>query len=200
MKRFWKHWRKGSALADGQPDPKVTIPSTTTGTIAFPENTNTHTTIHEAARQGNDALVKSLLLKHTNVNDKSPDLRTPLSLAAEWGRTLTVKLLLKRGAKVHEQDGDGRTPLHWAAEFGHTDVVRVLMKRGALADVKSNRGDTPASLARACDQHEVLRLLSTPGSSSAERVRRSAARMPESRRMTELEEQWLAMRDHDRFA
>jgi len=200
MKKFWKGWRKGSALADSQPDPHNAIASTATGTIAFPEVTYTNTTIHEAARQGNDALVKSLLRKHTSAKTKSPDLRTPLSLAAEWGRTSTVKLLLKWGAKVYEQDGDGRTPLHWAAEYGHADVVRVLMKKGALANVRSDRGDTPASLARACDQHEVLRLMSIPGSPPAERVRRSATQTLGARRMTDLEEQWLAARYHDPFA
>src|SRR5678815_5173990 len=79
----------------------------------------------EAVRQGNVALVTSLLDKGADVNAKFRYGTTALFKAAERGHTEVVKLLIARGADVTVKDTFyGATAMTWALNHDHTEVIK----------------------------------------------------------------------------
>lgn len=117
------------------------------------------TALHQAAKQGNTAVVEALLAGGAEVFAVKPDtLATPLHHAAASG-ALTIaglQALLDAGAPLEAQDSDGLTPLHWAVIRALQDeaaleqaaaAVRALLAAGASPLVPNVRGQTPLSLA-----------------------------------------------------
>lgn len=66
------------------------------------------------------------LKKHTDLESKDADGRTPLYWAAWNGREAVVKLLLDKDADLESKDKYGQTPLSQAAKNGHEAVVKLL--------------------------------------------------------------------------
>ncbi|KAK4043934.1 ankyrin repeat-containing domain protein [Parachaetomium inaequale] len=93
----------------------------------------------KAAEQANKTVIKLLLERGVDLEDKDQSGRTALSRAAEQGHKKIVKLLLQGGANVESEDRSGRTPLSWAAERGHKTVVRLLLEKGADIESKDRR-------------------------------------------------------------
>ena len=92
----------------------------------------------EAVRQGDLALVTSLLDQGADVNAKFRYGATALFKAAERGHTEIVKLLLARGADVTVKDTFyGATAMTWALDNGHVETVRALLEKdsGSVSDV-----------------------------------------------------------------
>jgi ankyrin repeat protein len=91
----------------------------------------------EAVRQGNVALVASLLDKGADVNAKFRYGTTALFKAAERGHTEVVKLLIARGADVTVKDTFyGATAMTWALDHNHMEVIKALLEKDG-----SNVGD-----------------------------------------------------------
>jgi ankyrin repeat protein len=91
------------------------------------------TPLHEAARNGDIASLKEML-----VQGKDPDLageegRTPLHYAALHGHESAIDMLLSNGATISFGDMRGQTALHLAADRGHVDVVQYLLRGGKNA-------------------------------------------------------------------
>src|SRR5580658_9202893 len=99
------------------------------GTLAFCGE------IHDAARDGDLARVKALLIQSPDLASSTDDNgATPLHWAAMKGHTEVVKLLLTYHSPVNARDvHEGRTPLHYAAANGYKDVAIVLL--ASKADV-----------------------------------------------------------------
>lgn len=86
------------------------------------------TALHDAACNGNEALVRLLLKKRANIQAKADDGATVLHLAAATGSQAVVRLLLKEGAKLGAKTFNGVTVLQAAAACGREEVVRLLLE------------------------------------------------------------------------
>ncbi|KAL2832515.1 ankyrin repeat-containing domain protein [Aspergillus cavernicola] len=119
-------------------------------------------TLHFAAMEGSNAVLRMLLAMGVDVNIKNEIGRTALSRAAEAGLPATVDTLLAAGAEIDFTDCLGRTALSWAAAKGHACVMEVLLKAGA--DIESGmpkyrKGHTPLLLAAAGGHDEAVKVL-----------------------------------------
>ncbi len=105
----------------------------------------TGTALTTAALKGQTDVVKDILDKGADVNERSgcawgwdPNV-TALSCAAYGGHIETVKVLVERGADVNARSSDGWTPLMSAAYVGHAGIAKLLIERGADVDVAMAR-------------------------------------------------------------
>lgn len=104
--------------------------------------------VHEAATIGDLERVQRLIVKGSDVNEKSSQGETPLIVAALAGQGEIASYLLQRGADIDARTSSGLTSLHAAAYSGHDDIVRLLVARGAdIDDAKNSYGVTPLHLA-----------------------------------------------------
>lgn len=105
------------------------------------------TTLHHAAKNGNEAVVKLLLDNGAEINAPDRLRRTPLHLAVQYGDA-AVQELIARGADVNVRDRYKRTPLHLAAKSG-LRVVETLLGVGDGVDLNAvdKFGRTPLHLA-----------------------------------------------------
>jgi len=119
--------------------------------------------IHDAARKGDFAKVKTLLEKDPKlVNVKGKSGSTPLHFASEGGHFQVVKILIEKGAKVNIKNDSDRTPLVAPIYKGHKEIVELLIKKGADINVKAG-GQTPVHWAAEMGQKEIAYLLINKG-------------------------------------
>ena len=94
--------------------------------------------IHDAAYNGNIAVVRTELNKDVDVNAKDADGNTPLDMAI-WGEyTEIAELLITNGADVNLIDEDGYTPLDKAFTGNYDEMAAVLRAHGAVKVYASN--------------------------------------------------------------
>lgn len=98
-----------------------------------------NTQLIDAVFDGNRKEVVALLDKGADVNAKTPDKHTPLSIATNVGTESLVRLLVKRGADVNSQTIYGDTPIFPATQKGRESIVRLFIQRGAEVDVDDER-------------------------------------------------------------
>jgi ankyrin repeat protein len=123
--------------------------------------------LHDAARNGHDAMVELLLAIGTaDLNSKDECGQTPLSVASENGHASVVKLLLATGRiDLDSMNQTGRTPLVWAAKNGHASVVQLLLATAMVEpDLKDDLGRTSLSWAAKDGHQAVVKLLLATGS------------------------------------
>ncbi|XP_067649126.1 uncharacterized protein [Haliotis asinina] len=102
------------------------------------------TPLHIASERGRLGIVKLLLSRDYDINEKGPRVAaTPLHYACQGGHMDVVCHLLQNGADINSPDWVCRTPLHWAASCGESDVVKILTFNNANLDVKDDEGLTP---------------------------------------------------------
>jgi len=90
------------------------------------------TALFRATREGNTAMVRSLLSGHNiDVNATDESGSTPLLEAARYGHDEICRILIAAGANLKVKDRDGKTALQLAIQGNHDDVVRVLKQAGA---------------------------------------------------------------------
>jgi serine/threonine protein kinase len=97
----------------------------------FSKNTMGQTSLMGAAKLGQVSLVRNLLARGAEVNEKDEEGRTALGFAAANGHIAVVRLLLDHGTEVNDKDNQGRTPLTVAEARGHANVVELLRQFGA---------------------------------------------------------------------
>lgn len=141
--------------------------------------------IHWAAIEGYTLLVKLLLDRGVDVNEKSvTEKRTALHLAVIHRRESTVRILLDRGAMVNVLDKvfpgleylvetpgttplhyvAGATPLHYAAGAGLESTVLMLLDAGAEVDALDiASGRTALHVAVLLGRESIVRLLLDAG-------------------------------------
>jgi tetratricopeptide (TPR) repeat protein len=87
-----------------------------------------------ASEQGHVEVVKLLLQKGANVDEKNFTGGTALMAALEQGQIEIIKLLIGKGADVNIKDINGATPLRKAKEMGRSDIMELLENAGAKED------------------------------------------------------------------
>ena len=85
----------------------------------------------DAARNGDNKAVQTLLDNGAYVNVRDAEGRTPLTEAAWENRVDTVKLLLDKGADPNVKKDDGTSPLSIAVGREHKEIEELLKKAGA---------------------------------------------------------------------
>ncbi|KAH9056407.1 ankyrin repeat-containing domain protein [Lactarius vividus] len=112
-------------------------------------------------------IVRLLLERGGDVNERSKQQYTPLHFASYNGKLEVVRLLLDHGGNVDAVDDFGKTPLHHVAqgkydsEEAGVSVARLLLERGAdtNAQAKQHRQRTPLHFASFNGKLEIARLL-----------------------------------------
>ncbi|MBM3772768.1 MAG: hypothetical protein FJW27_16050 [Acidimicrobiia bacterium] len=96
----------------------------------------------DAVRAGDKAVVRSLLERRADVNQPSVDGTTPLHWAVRAGDDELVRLLLDANANVKATNRYGVTPLWLACLNGQGPIVRRLLSAGADPNTTSTEGET----------------------------------------------------------
>jgi ankyrin repeat protein len=128
--------------------------------------------LHDAARSGDLAQLKTLLDSGANIEDRDGTKETPLISAALAGQAEIVAELIKRGADLMARNNRGLTPLHAAAYDGSLAAVTLLVEAGAAV----NDGDdkfkvTPLILASEENHPDVVTFLAEQGADLEQRER-----------------------------
>ena len=128
-------------------------------------------TLHQAARSGNDRLVKFLVDENAMLDSRDNAGTTPLHIAAKNGHRRVAKVLIDGGAALDSKDKFGTTPLHVAAKNGYEEVIEVLVNAGAMVDTEDMYGWTPLSSALLKDYSSVVRYLINIGKADRSKVK-----------------------------
>ena len=130
--------------------------------------TENPSSLHLAVKEGNEDIVKMLLVGGAYVNDGSGKRgcgETPLMWAAKYKKPEIAKLLLYYGGRLDNEDKEcGKTPLHFAAESGCAATVEVLILWGVarhmkIVDATDKDEKTPLHLAVEKQNADAVELL-----------------------------------------
>ncbi|CAL8361925.1 unnamed protein product [Arctogadus glacialis] len=128
-----------------------------------------------AAYHGHCGALEVLLSSLLEVDVRSPEGRTPLSLACSRGHQECVSLLLHHGATPMARDySHKRTAVHAAALNGYPECLRLLMSgnnQHTSVDVQDSNGQTPLMLAVLSGHTECVYSLLGQGASVAAKDR-----------------------------
>lgn len=122
--------------------------------------------LHKAVIDGNIELVKTLISKGYDVNEKDEHSFSPLHYAAQNFSTNILcldiaKFLIDSGIKIETKDCYGNTALFRAvANFrGDPAMIQLLLEKGADKFNKNDYGVSPYSLAETIANYPVLQYL-----------------------------------------
>lgn len=91
-----------------------------------------YTPLLMASKNGDAAIIETLIKSGAETNSSTSNGTTPLMLAAASGKADAVKALIDNGADVNAQENaKNETALTFAAAYGRADVIRVLTAHGA---------------------------------------------------------------------
>ena len=99
-------------------------------------------------QSGHLDVVKKLIEKGANVNQKYDYAKTALMKASEAGYLEIVKKLIEKGVDINQKDYYDRTALMYASQEGHVEVVKELIKSSADVNQKDNYGSTAIAVAK----------------------------------------------------
>ena len=119
-----------------------------------------HTPLIAAAVAGSNDIVKVLLSRGADVQERDAAGYSALDAAAFHGRASVVGTLVKAGLNPNELHADGYAPLHraaWGLEKRHTETVKALLRKGHVM-VRSRDGKTAQELTK---NRATLRVLKT---------------------------------------
>lgn len=102
--------------------------------------------LQEAAKNGDEEMVRMLLDKGAVINARNMTGRSALHLAAQAGLVGVVRVLVESGASVDSQDRYGWSPLHLAVKHKKVEVVELLRNVGANMNLEDKKGETPLDL------------------------------------------------------
>lgn len=93
------------------------------------------TPLHKAVEQGNEGIVRILVLHQANIHALNAEGRTALHIAVERDHRAIVCCLLDAGSKLDIPDFQGRLPLEIAIASENEELVQLLLSRGADANI-----------------------------------------------------------------
>ena len=118
-----------------------------------------------AARQGDRAGVRALLMRHAGVNVAEVDGTTALHWAVRSDDTELVRMLLRAGAKATAANRYGVTPIALAATNGNVAMIDMLLKAGADPNTAGREGETVLMTAARSGHLEAVKTLLGHGAS-----------------------------------
>jgi len=127
----------------------------------------------EAARNADKTIVRTLLEKGADVNEREADGSTALLWASYKDDLESAGLLLRAGAKVNEANDLGVTPLWAASQNGSLELVRRLLAAGANPNAALLAGETPLMVAARSGYAEIAQLLLAKGANANARATRA---------------------------
>ncbi len=113
----------------------------------------------EAARNGDEALLRALVEQGADVNAAAGDGSTALLWASHRDLPESVRLLIEAGAEVNRANDLGATPLWAASENGSVAVADLLLDAGADPNLSLRHGETPLMAAARAGSARVAELL-----------------------------------------
>ncbi|GLD57828.1 zinc finger and SCAN domain-containing protein 21-like isoform X5, partial [Lates japonicus] len=147
----------------------VLMETSGTDILSDSENQAPVSPLHLAAYHGHCGALEVLLSSLLDVDVRSPEGRTPLSLACSRGHQECVSLLLHHGASPMTHDyTHKKTAIHAAAMNGHPECLRLLMSNNDQrinVDVQDTNGQTPLMLAVLNGHTECVYSLLSQGAS-----------------------------------
>jgi len=118
-----------------------------------------HHDIHDAIKNNNVLLVKSLLEKKSNLNAKDDMGYEPIQRAAYYGNIDIVKLLIGKGADVNSHKKFQESALHFASRKCFVDIAHILLEHGADPNSKGCLYHTPLDEASVKGCVKIVELL-----------------------------------------
>lgn len=115
--------------------------------------------VARAAKNGDLAAVKKLIIAHADVNVADNDGSTALLYAAYESDLDMARALLAAGAKTNVANHYGVTPLLQASRTGDTVIMDALLKAGANPSMAHSEGETPLMAAAKSGHVDAVRLL-----------------------------------------
>lgn len=122
--------------------------------------------LHEAAKAGNLARVKSFIERGADFNSRDEKNKTPIlnALANQGKHRRVVEYLLSLEVEILVKGTDGRLLLYWAAENGYPDIAKTMIFRGADPNGRMRVTNmTPLHIAAKNGRFEVVELLVAQG-------------------------------------
>lgn len=120
--------------------------------------------IWSAVSAGDVAQIREFLKNDPELlNQRNPELLTPLNLAASAGRTDVAAMLLDLGADPSIGDNENSQPVHLAAVNGHIAVIDLLLAHGVDINSKDDNMMTPLLFAVSRGQEEMAKHLVEKG-------------------------------------
>ena len=119
--------------------------------------------VAQAAKDQDQATLRSLLAQKAGVNARQPDGATALHWAAHWDDLETAELLIQAGADVNAANDAGASPLWLASSNGSANMVAKLLKAGANPNATLRFGETPLLAAAGAGSTDVVKLLLAAG-------------------------------------
>jgi ankyrin repeat protein len=118
--------------------------------------------IHYASQYGHLAIVKALINRGVNFDERTFFQLTPLIIAAEFGKIEVLDFLIKIGANLNattNNENNHMNALHYAVIDGHQDCVIHLLKAGIKKDEYTVSGLDALDFAAKIDNVEMLKIL-----------------------------------------
>ncbi len=119
--------------------------------------------LHNAVKEKNLELVRSLIENGADVNKANEKDETPLKMAIEANYSRTVKVLIKNGADVNKANEQGEILLHRAITNNNTAIVRLLIKAGVNVNEANEKGETPLETAIKANYSGIAKILIEKG-------------------------------------
>jgi ankyrin repeat protein len=127
--------------------------------------------VADAAERRDQAALRALLAKNTDVNAAQVDGTTALHWAAYHDDVASAALLLKAGAKVNAANQYGATPLAQACINASAPVTKLLLEAGADPNTTLKGGETVLMLAARSGNVELVKMLLGRGANADARER-----------------------------
>nr|Q25338.1 RecName: Full=Delta-latroinsectotoxin-Lt1a; Short=Delta-LIT-Lt1a; AltName: Full=Delta-latroinsectotoxin; Short=Delta-LIT; Flags: Precursor [Latrodectus tredecimguttatus]CAA63363.1 delta-latroinsectotoxin precursor [Latrodectus tredecimguttatus]prf//2211313A delta-latroinsectotoxin [Latrodectus tredecimguttatus] len=105
------------------------------------------TVLHLAVSTGQINIIKELLKRGSNIEEKTGEGYTSLHIAAMRKEPEIAVVLIENGADIEARSADNLTPLHSAAKIGRKSTVLYLLEKGADIGAKTADGSTALHLA-----------------------------------------------------
>ncbi len=120
--------------------------------------------LHAAAYKGNTDVIRDLLVRGADVNEKDSSGVAPLHYAARMGHTNVIGILVANGTDLDIQSAtEGNTPLHLASGSGQYGAAGLLLASGASIDRANKQMETPLHWAIENGRTQTVALLLSRG-------------------------------------
>lgn len=125
--------------------------------------------LHEAASQGDEALMQAALDEGADIDSINDFGSTPLICAVTDGHLNAVRFLVAQGAALEHRSKYGISALDQAVSWEHPAVVTFLLEVGAQVDGSDERGTTPLMIAAARGNLSIVKMLLDKGADPSHR-------------------------------